>query len=64
MASAAEELVTVNDHDITRKSTLLIDDDSNNVGIALNNHVLAVLYDNQNIESTIESLVALEDRRV
>jgi hypothetical protein len=45
MASAAEELSTLNpSREITRGSTLLIDDDVNNIKIALQHGVRAVYF--------------------
>ena len=43
MASAAEEILSLHPSAaISRSSTLLIDDDSNNIKCALDNHVRAV----------------------
>jgi hypothetical protein len=45
MASAADELSTLHpNREITRGSTLLIDDDVNNIKIALNHQVRAVYF--------------------
>lgn len=44
IASAAEELTCDHGVDITRSSTLLIDDDSKNIELALDNSVRAILF--------------------
>lgn len=54
MASAAEELGQVNALTITRASTLLIDDDHNNVMIAFANGVKAVFVDPNRIDSLVQ----------
>ncbi len=46
MASAVEELLTkYPDMNITKNTTLLIDDDSNNINLALNDRVRGILFD-------------------
>lgn len=44
MASAAEELIAATGLTITRNSTLLVDDDANNIRIALANKVRAIRF--------------------
>lgn len=50
MASAAEELGDANGKTITRNSTLLLDDDANNIRIALSNKVRAIRFIPENIQ--------------
>jgi hypothetical protein len=57
MASAAEELGQVNAETITRASTLLIDDDQNNVMIAFDNGVKAVYVDPNRIDSLVQEFL-------
>ena len=59
MASAAEEVSRVNNIDITRNSTILIDDDANNCRIAIDNQVKAVHFDPTNINKTMDRLQRL-----
>mmetsp|Transcript_15057 Transcript_15057/g.22656 ORF Transcript_15057/g.22656 Transcript_15057/m.22656 type:complete len:187 (+) Transcript_15057:226-786(+) len=59
MASAAEFLKTRNSIDITRKTSLLIDDDVNNVRIALDNGVRAVRFDPDDEARSIRDLFLL-----
>jgi len=61
MASAAEDLSQINSVKITRNSTLLIDDDGNNIRVALANKVRAIRLDPNNTSSTIAGLIALKD---
>ncbi len=44
MASSAQELMDRHSTNITRASTLLIDDDVNNISIALNEQTQALLF--------------------
>jgi hypothetical protein len=44
MASAAEELIKMTGADISPSSTLLLDDDVNNVQVAVENDIRAVVY--------------------
>jgi hypothetical protein len=44
MASAAEELIKLTGADISPASTLLLDDDANNVQVAVENDIRAVVY--------------------
>lgn len=44
MASAAEELIKMTGADISPASTLLLDDDVNNVQVAVENDIRAVVY--------------------
>lgn len=53
MASAAEQLWENSGNIITRKSTLLLDDDKNNIVIARKNEVQAVLIEPNNIQKYI-----------
>lgn len=50
MASAAEELGDSHGKTITRSSTLLLDDDANNIRIALSNKVRAIRFIPDNIQ--------------
>jgi|LauGreSBDMM110SN_4_FD.fasta_scaffold77502_1 hypothetical protein len=59
MASAAEELSSKSRIKITRGSTLLIDDDCNNIRAAFNNKVRAIRFDPADISSTISCLISL-----
>jgi hypothetical protein len=60
MASAAEELAEQYDMKITRSSTLLIDDDHNNIRVALENLVRAVHFNIYDIRRTIDDLKGLQ----
>ena len=61
MASAAEELSQQNSVKITRNSTLLIDDDGNNIRVAMHNKVKAVRLDPANTSTTVNTLISLKD---
>mmetsp|Transcript_2647 Transcript_2647/g.2763 ORF Transcript_2647/g.2763 Transcript_2647/m.2763 type:complete len:182 (+) Transcript_2647:170-715(+) len=61
MASAAEELGDANHQVITRNTTLLLDDDAENIRVALVNKVRAVRYLPSNQEVTIAKLLELKD---
>jgi hypothetical protein len=50
MASAAQELVERHGTIITRASTLLIDDDANNINVALNEHVQGLIFNTKEPE--------------
>ncbi|CAM9649982.1 unnamed protein product [Discosporangium mesarthrocarpum] len=67
MASAVEELTQTHAASITRASTLLIDDDVNNVTIALKEGVKSVWCNPDNADTMIDELVRLgrpsHDRR-
>lgn len=61
MASVAEELAFLRAANVSRRSTLLIDDDARNVDLALRHGVNAVLCNPANpasIERGIESMLA------
>lgn len=57
MASAAEEFKATKGVDITRNSTLLIDDDERNIRFALSNNVRAVHFKVNDIDSTVDTLL-------
>lgn len=59
MASAAEELGDSNGKTITRNSTLLLDDDANNIRIALSNKVRAIRFIPENIQKYVKNIVHL-----
>ena len=63
MASAAEELANINRDSkckISRATTLLVDDDLDNVRWALNSHTRAILCDPNNLRRMVEDLRELE----
>ena len=60
MAHAAHELALKNHCEITRQSTLLIDDDIKNIRIALMNATPAVHYNINNPALTISELIDLK----
>lgn len=60
MASAAHELSAKHGVDITRKSTLLIDDDINNIRAALKNKTPAVLFRPNNVTQTMIELQSIQ----
>lgn len=59
IASAAEELEKIFNFEITRDSALLIDDDQNNIRIALRNNVRALLFLPDSPSSVFKDIVAL-----
>ena len=60
MASAAEELLTIHSNiDITRNTTLLIDDDTDNIEIALNEGVRAIWFNPTNPIRLLQDLKTL-----
>jgi hypothetical protein len=59
IASAAEELEKIFGFEITRDSALLIDDDQNNIRIALRNHVRALLFIPHNPNSVFSDIIEL-----
>ncbi|CAM9929681.1 unnamed protein product [Ascophyllum nodosum] len=63
MASAVEELTQTHAASITRASTLLIDDDVNNVQIALSQGVKSIWCDPRNPNSMISDLINLSNSR-
>lgn len=60
MASAAHELAAKHGVDITRKSTLLIDDDVNNIRAALKNKTPAVLFRPDDVTLTVTELQSIQ----
>ena len=60
MAHAANELALKNKCEITRQSTLLVDDDIKNIRIALVNSTPAVHYNVDNPGLTISELIDLK----
>ena len=61
MASAAEELGSLNTRcKISRATTLLVDDDLENVRIALNSETRAVLCDPNNVRRMVDDLLMME----
>mmetsp|Transcript_2577 Transcript_2577/g.5143 ORF Transcript_2577/g.5143 Transcript_2577/m.5143 type:complete len:188 (+) Transcript_2577:195-758(+) len=60
MASAVEELTHVEGVTITRRSTLLIDDDPKNVATALNSGVKAIMMDVKDPDLTAAQMLELE----
>ena len=61
MASAAEELMSSLEMKITRKTTLLLDDDPKNIKVAHKHHVRAVLFHPTDVDLTISELLSLGD---
>ena len=60
MASAAQDLALKNKTEITRRTTLLIDDDIKNIRVALVNSTPAVHFDITNVRKTISELIDLK----
>jgi len=63
MASAAEELVAINADSrcrISRSTTLLVDDDLDNVRAALNSYTRAILCDPSNLRRMVDELMIME----
>ena len=60
MASAAQDLALKNKTEITRRKTLLLDDDIKNIRVALVNSTPAVHFDITNVRKTISELIDLK----
>lgn len=64
MSSAAEQLSTENRAKVTRNNTLLIDDDSNNIRMALRGEIRAIWFDinaPDKIIQDLKDLIATEE---
>ena len=61
IASAAAELGRNMEMEITRNTTLLIDDDSSNIEAALSNSVRAILFQPDRVESLFQDILTFLD---
>lgn len=60
MASAVEELMTKNsDLNITKNTTLLVDDDANNIKLALEDNVRAILFNPRKSNNLISDILKM-----